>query len=67
VPNWLRNAVTGVVTCVWAANFTAPVFVDSYEPSPELNVAFMAVLGVLLATKNGGGPSGGSLDENRGG
>ncbi len=48
--NKLRSVVIGIVTAVWAANFTAPIFVKDYTPSPELNVAFMAIIGVLTAS-----------------
>lgn len=48
--NKLRSVVIGIVTAVWAINFTAPIFVQDYEPSPELNVAFMAIIGVLTAS-----------------
>jgi hypothetical protein len=41
-------------------NFCAPIFVKDYAPTPELNVAFMAVLGVLLATKNDNNDSDGT-------
>lgn len=41
-----------IVALVWASNFTAPLFMDGYEPAPELNVAFMAILGVLTASYN---------------
>lgn len=48
--NKLRSVVIGVVTAVWALNFTAPIVVKDYAPSPELNVAFMAIIGVLTAS-----------------
>lgn len=48
--NKIRSVVISVVTAVWAANFTAPIFVTDYKPSPELNVAFMAIIGVLTAS-----------------
>ena len=48
--NKLRSVVIGIVTAVWAMNFTAPIFVSDYEPSPELNVAFMAIIGILTAS-----------------
>jgi hypothetical protein len=48
--NKLRSVIIGVVTAVWAMNFTAPIFVHDYKPSPELNVAFMAIIGVLTAS-----------------
>ncbi|KAA1424307.1 hypothetical protein [Nocardioides antri] len=46
----LRSVLIVVVTCVWAANFIAPIFKKDYAPSPELNVAFMAIIGVLTAS-----------------
>lgn len=48
--NGLRTIVITIVTAVWAINFTAPIFVKEYSPSPELNVAFMAIIGVLTAS-----------------
>lgn len=48
--NGIRTVVISIVTAVWAINFTAPVFVKDYSPSPELNVAFMAIIGVLTAS-----------------
>lgn len=46
----VRTAVIMVVCLVWAANFIAPLFVKDYQPSPELNVAFMAVIGFVTAS-----------------
>ncbi len=48
--NGVRTVVISIVTAVWAINFTAPIFVTDYTPSPELNVAFMAIIGVLTAS-----------------
>lgn len=48
--NTVRTVVITIVTMVWAINFTAPIFVTDYKPSPELNVAFMAIIGVLTAS-----------------
>jgi hypothetical protein len=48
--NGIRTIVISIVTAVWAINFTAPIFVKDYTPSPELNVAFMAIIGVLTAS-----------------
>ena len=45
--NRLRTGLVLTVTLVWAANAVAPIFVKGYEPPAELNVAFMAVLGIL--------------------
>ena len=45
------TAVIIIVAVVWAINFTAPVFIPGYKPSPELNVAFMAVVATTLAAK----------------
>jgi len=48
--NKVRTLLIVVVTLVWAANFVAPIFVKDYTPAPELNVAFMAIIGVLTAS-----------------
>ncbi len=48
--NRVRTLLIVVVSCVWALNFTAPIFVKDFKPAPELNVAFMAILGVLTST-----------------
>ena len=48
--NKLRSVIIVIVTAVWAMNFTAPIFVKDYAPSPELNVAFMAIIGILTAS-----------------
>lgn len=48
--NTVRTVVIMIVASVWAINFTAPIFVTDYKPSPELNVAFMAIIGVLTAS-----------------
>ena len=47
--NRLRTAVILTVASVWAANMIAPIFIKGYEASPELSVAFMAILGLLTA------------------
>jgi hypothetical protein len=48
--NRLRTVVIILVTAVWAINFVAPVFEHNYKPAPELNVAFMAIIGILTAS-----------------
>lgn len=48
--NVLRSAIIVMVSIVWAANFMAPLFNPEYKPAPELNIAFMAILGVLTAS-----------------
>lgn len=48
--NKLRSIIIVVVAAVWAVNFTAPVFVSEFHPEPELNVAFMAIVGILTAS-----------------
>lgn len=50
MPNKLRTAIIIVVAAVWAINFTVPIVIRDYTPRPELNVAFMAVVGYLTAT-----------------
>lgn len=49
-PDW-RDIVILVVAIVWGINFCAPIFTTDFQPSPELNIAFMAIIGVLTATK----------------
>lgn len=50
--NNVRTGLVILVALVWAINFTAPVFVEGFKPVPELNVAFMAIVGVLVASYN---------------
>jgi len=52
----VANVVLVVVTIVWALNFVADVLVPSYQPSPEINAPFMAIVGIIFAT--GGRESG---------
>ena len=47
----LRNIIITVVALVWAINFTAPIVIRDYQPAPELNVAFMAIIGALTQIK----------------
>lgn len=44
----LVKVVTMIVTLVWAANFIAPLWNSDYKPIPELNAAFMTVVGGLI-------------------
>lgn len=48
--NRVRTMLIVIVAFVWGANFTAPVFVHDFQPAPELNVAFMAIIGVLTSS-----------------
>jgi hypothetical protein len=50
--NKLRSVLVIIVAVVWAMNFLAPLWNKEYSPAPELNVAFMAILGVLTASYN---------------
>jgi hypothetical protein len=70
IPKPLANAIIGIVTVVWSANFIAQ-FVPGlgYHPDPAIHGVFMAVVGGALAlsrkdakgtknttsTSNGGG------------
>lgn len=47
--NSIRTALIGIVAAVWAANFTAPIFVPGYAPPEGVHVAFMAIVGILTA------------------
>ena len=44
-----RTVVIAVVTAVWASNFLAGIFIDSYSPSESINGIFMAIVGGLFA------------------
>lgn len=52
LPRWLSNAVIGVVTAVWVANFVAPMVVEGYESDPQLNLVFMTIVGGALALRS---------------
>lgn len=45
----LRGIVLIIFTVVWALNITVPIFVKDYEIIPELNAAFMGVVGIIVA------------------
>lgn len=47
--NTIRTSLIGIVALVWAANFTAPIFVQGYTPPEGVHVAFMAIVGILTA------------------
>lgn len=49
----VRTVLIGVVTTVWAANFTAGLVVADYEPDQAINAIFMAVVGGLFALGRG--------------
>lgn len=53
----LVKVVIVVVTLVWGANFIAPLWNEDYKPIPELNAAFMTIVGgLILAGRRGGSP-----------
>lgn len=63
--NGLRTTLIVIVTVVWAINFTAPIIRPEYVPSPELNVAFMAIIGALVTSyRNGNGSNGKNNSEH---
>ena len=45
----VRNAIIGVVTAVWAANFTAGLVLHDYESDPTIHAVFMSIVGGLFA------------------
>jgi hypothetical protein len=51
----LVKVVIMIVTLVWAANFLTPLWKQDYKPIPELNVAFMTIVGGLLLARGQGG------------
>ena len=65
--NRVRTLLIGIVATVWALNFTAPIFVKDFQPAPELNVAFMAILGVLINTYKRGDDNNKDDEDNKDG
>lgn len=56
----VRTVIIGVVTSVWAVNFTAGLVVEGYQPSESINGIFMAIVGGLFAL---GARHGGKRDD----
>jgi hypothetical protein len=52
-----RTLVLSVIVVIWAVNFFAALFVDSYEPDPAINAVFTTIVGsaLVLRAKNGNG------------
>lgn len=46
-----RTVVIGIVALVWGVNYTAPIWIEGYEPNEQLNIAFMTIIGVLFNLK----------------
>lgn len=59
----VRTVIILIVTIVWAVNFIVPIFNKTYQPSPELNLAFMGTVGALVASYRG--KDGGDDDRGR--
>lgn len=63
--NKLRTALITVITLVWAANFTVALFKPAYKPPAEVNLPFMAVVGVLTATYQKNNSNGGKGKDDK--
>lgn len=50
----LLNIVILIIVVVWALNITVPIFVKDYEPIPELNSAFLVLVGLVISGKGNG-------------
>jgi MinD-like ATPase involved in chromosome partitioning or flagellar assembly len=50
VTNRFRKIIIGVVTFMWAINYGAPLVEKNYSPRPEINLAFMGVVGMVAAS-----------------
>lgn len=49
----LVKVVIVVVTMVWAVNFLIPLWNPDYKPVPEVNAAFLTVVGALVVARVG--------------
>lgn len=47
----LANVVIVIVTAVWVTSFAVAMISVNYEPDPQINVIFMAVVGGAMALK----------------
>ena len=47
----LANVVIVIVTAVWVTSFAASLVSVTYQPDPQINVIFMAVVGGAMALK----------------
>jgi hypothetical protein len=61
-----------IVTAIWVLSFFADIFVESYEPRPEVQALMLAAAGFLFGTqafkrdsKNGGSPNGRTSQSSR--
>jgi hypothetical protein len=45
---WLKLFLAIVVTLVWSASFIADIAMESYDPSPLIHLAMMAILGAVF-------------------
>lgn len=50
IPNRVRTGIIIAVTGVWVINFVASLSVKGYSPAPEINLAFMLVVGAVTAS-----------------
>lgn len=48
--NALKLYLIILVSIVWSISLLAPIFRPEYQPAPETNVAFMAIIAVLTTT-----------------
>jgi hypothetical protein len=49
LPKPLAHAIIGLVTLVWAVNFAAQFFVETYKSDPLIHGIFTAIVGGVLA------------------
>ena len=50
MPKKLSNAIAIVVTVVWTVSFVADIVLKSYDPSPFIHLAMMAVVGAAFGS-----------------
>lgn len=45
----LANAIVAIVTAVWVVSFAAAIILPDYQPDPQINLIFAAIVGSAMA------------------
>ena len=47
----LQQVIVVVVLTVWVVNFAARIVIPGYEPAPQIDAIFMAIVGGAMALR----------------